>query len=130
MVCSRQDVVGYYSLAAGRVTTIEAPGNVSRNMPNPIPVVAPGRLAVRLDYEGQGIETGLPKGALLRFLNAAEHIGVRAILCHALSGKAKRFYASHGFIESSIDAMTLMLKPSRELADLRIRGKKFRAGDK
>jgi GNAT superfamily N-acetyltransferase len=116
-------VVGYYSLAAGSVATVEAPGNISRNMPDPIPVIVLGRLAVHLDHEGQGIGTGLLKDALLRCLNAAEHVGVRAMLCHALSDKAKRFYVRHGFSESPIHAMTLMLRLDRELTNPSVRGK-------
>jgi GNAT superfamily N-acetyltransferase len=123
VVCDSQNVIGYYSLAAGSVATVEAPGNVSRNMPDPIPVVVLGRLAVHLDYEGQGIGTGLLKDALLRCLNAAEHVGVRAMLCHALSDKAKRFYVRHGFIESPIHAMTLMLRLNNRLTDLSPPGK-------
>jgi len=75
-----------------------------------------GRLAVRIDHERQGIGTGLLKDALLRCLNAGDHVGVRAMLCHAISEKAKRFYVKHGFIESPIDPMTLMLRLGRGLA--------------
>jgi GNAT superfamily N-acetyltransferase len=110
VVCDAHHVVGYYCLAAGSVAIIEAPGRVRRNMPDPIPVVVLGRLAVHLDYERQGIGTGLLKDAVLRSLNAAQHIGVRAMLCHALSDSAKRFYLRHGFIESPLNAMTLTLK--------------------
>lgn len=116
VVCDGHDVVAYYCLAAGSATNAETPGNISRNMPDPIPVVVLGRLAVRLDHEGQGIGTGLLKDAVLRCLNTAEHVGVRAMLCHAISEKAKRFYVKHGFIESPIDPMTLMLKLGSGLA--------------
>ena len=123
VVCDGQNVVGYYSLAAGSVAIVEAPGSVSRNMPDPIAVIVLGRLAVRVDYERQSIGTGLLKDALLRCLNTAEHVGVRAMLCHALSDKAKRFYVSHGFIESPINALTLMLRLSGGLASPSARGK-------
>ena len=98
------------------MAAIDAPGRVRRNIPDPIPVIVLGRLAVHLDYERQGIGAGLLKDAVLRSLNAAEHIGVRAMLCHALSASAKRFYLRHGFIESPISAMTLMLKLSSAIS--------------
>ena len=36
-------------------------------------------------------------------------IGVRALLCHAIDDDAKAFYLKHGFIESPLDPLTLML---------------------
>ena len=39
-------VAGYYTLAAGAVSREDAPGWAKRNMPNPLPVLVLGRLAV------------------------------------------------------------------------------------
>lgn len=78
-------------------------------MPEPIPVVLLGRLAVHEDWTNRGIGGGLLKDAVLRSISAAEKIGVRALLCHALSERAKAFYTKHGFVESPISASTLML---------------------
>ena len=48
VVCDgQQDVVGYYALAAGSVSHAHAPGRIRRNMPEPIPVIVLGRLAVQ-----------------------------------------------------------------------------------
>lgn len=47
--------------------------------------------------------------AILRTLQAAELGGIRAILVHAISEDAKRFCERHGFVESPIDPMTLMI---------------------
>lgn len=49
-------VMGYYALAAGAVTHEAATGAVKRNMPDPIPVLVLGRLAV--DREAQGLKLG------------------------------------------------------------------------
>ena len=35
--------------------------------------------------------------------------GIRAILLHAISEKTKRFYVHHGFEESPVDPMTMMI---------------------
>jgi hypothetical protein len=42
-------------------------------------------------------------------LQAAQLGGIRAILVHATSEEAKRFYERHGFVASPIDPMTLMI---------------------
>lgn len=114
VVCDeRQNVVGYYALAAGSVAHAIAPGSVRRNMPDPIPATVLGRLAVHQDWVGQGIGRGLLKDAILRTLQAAEHMGIRALLCHAIDEDAKRFYLSHGFVESPIHPMTVMVSLDR-----------------
>lgn len=113
VVCDGAEVVGYYALAAGAVSRVSAPGSVRRNMPDPVPVIVLGRLAVRVDWTGRGIGRGLLKDALLRSLRVARAAGVRAILCHAISGKAKQFYLAHGCVESPIDDLTVMLNIAR-----------------
>jgi len=102
-------VAGYYSLAAGSVAREMAPGRVRRNTPDSVPVVVLGRLAIDQDYQRQGLERALLRDAILRILQAADIIGVRAILVHALSEKAKRFYKECRFTASPINPLTLML---------------------
>jgi len=119
--CAGGKVIGYYALAAGAVAHAVAPGRVRRNMPDPIPVVVLGRLAVDKSRQGHGVGTGLLRDAVLRTLLAAEIAGIRAILVHAISENGKRFYQQYGFIESPVDAMTLVL-PIVEAARIAGRG--------
>ena len=108
-VCAGKQVVGYYALAAGAVAHRDAPGRVKRNMPNPIPVMVIGRLAMDLKFQGRGIGSALLKDAVLRTVQAAEIAGIRAILVHAISENAKRFYEKLGFMASPTNPMTLMI---------------------
>jgi GNAT superfamily N-acetyltransferase len=78
-------------------------------MPDPVPVIVLGRLAVDKAYHGQGIGTGLLRDAVLRIVQAAEIAGIRAILVHAISEEAKRFYEKYGFVASPIDPLTVMI---------------------
>lgn len=103
------EVIGYYALAAGGVQHSIVPGRLRRNMPDPIPVALLGRLAVHDDYLGQGIGSGLLQDALLRTLRTAQDIGIRALICHAIDQAAKDFYLHHGFVQSPIESMTVML---------------------
>ncbi|WP_313344448.1 GNAT family N-acetyltransferase [Stenotrophomonas sp.] len=110
VTCDEQGgVVGYYALAAGSMSHQTAPGRVRRNMPNPIPVIVLGRLAVHKDWAGQGVGQGLLKDAVMRAVQASRQIGARALLCHAIDDTAKAFYLKHGFIASPIDDLTIML---------------------
>jgi predicted N-acetyltransferase YhbS len=109
VVCQEQRVIGYYALANGSVERLDAPKSIARNMPEPIPVVVLGRLAVALRAQREGLGAALLKDALLRSLAVSKNIGIRAVLVHAISEDAKRFYLSYGFQVSPIDSMTLML---------------------
>jgi GNAT superfamily N-acetyltransferase len=109
VVCVGRKVVGYYALSAGAIAHTHAPGRIKRNMPDPIPVVVLGRLAVNKAAQGKGVGTGLLRDAILRTLQAAEIAGVRAILVHAISEAAKRFYEKYGFVASPVDPMTVMI---------------------
>ena len=109
VTCAGGRVVGYYALAAGTVSQQEATGRVRRNMPDPIPVMVIGRLAVDRDYQGKALGSALLKDALLRTLNAASIGGIRAVLLHAISEDARRFYERAGFSPSPVDPMTMMI---------------------
>ena len=104
VVCVGSRVVGYYALAAGAVAEREATGRVRRNMPDPVPVMLLGRLAVDKACQGLGVGAGLLRDAILRTLQAASIGGIRAI-----SEDARRFYERSGFSPSPIDPMTLMI---------------------
>lgn len=110
VVCAEDNrVIGYYALATGSINREDAPGKVKRNMPDPIPVVIIGRLAVDESFKGQGIGTGLLKDALLRVVSAAEEIGIRAVLVHAIDETVRKFYLKHGFYESPVNDLSLMI---------------------
>lgn len=107
-------VIAYYSLAAGSVSHRLSTGSVRRNMPDPVPALILGRLAVDLNWQSKGLGYSLLKDALLRCVAAGSHIGARVVLVHAISTDAKRFYQYFGFKESPMEDMTLML-PIKEI---------------
>jgi GNAT superfamily N-acetyltransferase len=109
VVCAGKRVVGFYALAVGAVAHFGTPGRVRRNMPDPIPVMVIGRLAVDQSVQGQGLGPALLSDAIARTLQVAEIVGIRAILVHAISEAAKRFYEKWGFISSPIEPLTLMI---------------------
>jgi ribosomal protein S18 acetylase RimI-like enzyme len=102
-------VVGYYSLAAGSVLRDSVTGKVRRNMPDPVPIVLIGRLAVDKSMQGRHVGADLLRDAVLRIVGASETVGVRAVLVHASSDAAKSFYERHGFEASPVEPMTLMI---------------------
>jgi predicted N-acetyltransferase YhbS len=109
VVCHDGQVVGYYALATGSVEHRDAPGKLRRNMPDPIPMIVLGRLAVDQQWQSTGIGRGLLKDAVLRSVSVSQHAGVKALLVHVLSEDAKTFYMRNGFLESPLDPMTLII---------------------
>lgn len=107
--CEDADVKAYYSLASSAVATHDAPGRFRRNMPDPIPVVVLGRLAVDKSWHGKGLGRALVRDAGLRVIQVAALIGIRGMLVHALSDDARAFYLRTGFEPSPIDPMMLMV---------------------
>ena len=77
-------------------------------MPEPIPVILLGQLAVDTDYQGRGLGSDLLIDAAKRVLTAAVVVGARAIVVQALDEDAKVFYGQFGFLPFS-DREPLML---------------------
>ncbi len=110
VVDDQAQVVGYYAMAAGAISHESAAGAVRRNMPDPIPVLVLGRLAV--DQRAQGIHLGaaLLRDAVQRAAAVSQNAGVRAIVVHALNDRARDFYEHYGFQASPLHPMTIMLR--------------------
>jgi GNAT superfamily N-acetyltransferase len=108
VVCEEQRVVGYYALASGAVAIEEASSRLRRNMPDPVPVAVLGRLAVERSFQKHGLGRALMRDAATRVIQAADLIGIRGILVHAISPEARAFYLAVGFEPSPLEPMTLM----------------------
>lgn len=115
VACEDNRVLAYYALASSAVAAELATGRLRRNMPDPIPVVVLGRLAIDQSLHGQSIGRALVRDACLRVMAAADAIGIRGLLVHALSPAAQAFYAHVGFESSPLEPMTLIAT----LADVR-----------
>ena len=114
-------MVGYYALAAASVFPADATERLLKGQPRerPVPVVLLARLAVDKEHQGRGLGQSLLRDALLRVGIAAESIGVRALIVHALNEPARAWYMGFGFQESPTDPMHLILlmKDLRALLD-------------
>ncbi len=115
VACDCRQVMAYYSLASSAVTMEIASGRLRRNMPNPVPVVVLARLAVDCSLHEKGLGRALVRDAGMRVAQAADVIGIRGMIVHAISEEARIFYEKIGFERSAMDPMILMVT----LADLK-----------
>jgi GNAT superfamily N-acetyltransferase len=109
VITEGKTVIGYYALAVGSVSRAQASGQVRRNMPDPIPVMLLARLAIDRRWQGRGLGAALLRDAALRTLQAAEIAGIRAMLVHAISAEAARFYRYFGFQPAPGSELVLMV---------------------
>jgi GNAT superfamily N-acetyltransferase len=105
-----QEVIGFYSLTVGEVQHEDSPERIKKGLARyPIPIVLLARLAVDQRFTRRGIGKGLLKDALRRIANAADIIGIRAVLVHAKNETAHNFYKYHGFTPSPTNPYRLFL---------------------
>lgn len=109
VACRGQTVVGYYALAAGSIGHTEATGRLKRNMPDPIPMMVLGRLAIDVTAQGQGLGAALLRDSILRVLQAADIVDIRGILVDAIDDAARAFYQKFGFRHSAAFPLKLMV---------------------
>lgn len=103
-------VIGYYAISAGSISKENASSRAGHGLANhPIPIALLARLAVHIDEQGTGLGSALLKDALLRMERAADILGIRAILVHAIDSEARAFYERFDFEPCLEDELHLML---------------------
>ncbi len=103
-------IMAFHCLSAGAVQHAAVPGAIRRNMPEPIPVIVMGRLAVDVNFQGRGLGPALLRHALETTRELSKAAGIRALLVHAKDETAANFYKRFGFVPSPLDALTLMAR--------------------
>ena len=103
-------VVGYHALTAGSIGRAEAPERVARGLAaHPIGVIVLARLAVDLRQQGRGLGATLLQDALTRSEQAADTVGIRAVLVQSIDETARSFYLRFGFSPTVVDDLRLIL---------------------
>lgn len=101
-------VVGYYGLAPTAVAPNTLPRSIRTGQPpDPVPCLLLGQLATDLHWAGTGIGTGLVKHALMRCVAAADLVGGRALMVHAIDEEAAAYWRRRGFLSSKDDPFRL-----------------------
>jgi len=106
---SASSILGFYALASAFVLVEDMPAEVARRYPRQIPVTRLGRLATRVDLQGQGLGRLLLADALNRARGAAHAVGSACIFVDAKDEAASRFYQGFGFRPCSAQPLKLYL---------------------
>jgi GNAT superfamily N-acetyltransferase len=104
-------VAGFYALAAAQIEPAAASARALEGEPanRPLPAVLLARLAVDRRHQRKGIGRSLLQDAVLRCLQAADSIGIRAILVHTKDPAARAWYEQYGLEPSPTDPLHLMM---------------------
>ena len=102
-------IAGYFALSMGQILAQDTPGSMRRNMPDHIPAVILGRLAIDRAFQRQGLGRALLNDALRRSLRASAEVSARLVIVHALSPAAEAFYLHHGFTRLPVVTPTYAL---------------------
>jgi GNAT superfamily N-acetyltransferase len=113
VVCTTDEpnrVVGYFSIAAAVEQRNALPSaKLRRGMPEQVPLLLIGRLAVDAAWRGRGVGSALLGDALRRCLAASQVAGARGVVAHAIDEPAAGFYERHGFVRSPLGERVMLM---------------------
>jgi GNAT superfamily N-acetyltransferase len=103
-------VVGYYAISTAMEQRVALPSaKMRRGMPEQVPLLLIGRLAIDRVFRGISLGTELLSDALRRCLAASEIAGARAVVAHAIDEDAVGFYERHGFLLSPLGERVMLM---------------------
>jgi GNAT superfamily N-acetyltransferase len=103
-------IVGYFSISAAVEQRAALPtAKLRRGLPDEVPLLLIGRLAVDAPWQGRGVGSALLVDALRRCLAASEVVGVRGIVAHAIDEPAAGFYERHGFVRCPLGERVMLM---------------------
>jgi GNAT superfamily N-acetyltransferase len=107
-------VVAYYSLAAGEVARTNSPERLAKGLgKHPVPVIVLARLAVDRRLQGAGLGALLLQDAIKRAVLTSELVGARALITHPIDHQVLEFYKHFGFTDSVADYQYLLIKEAK-----------------
>jgi GNAT superfamily N-acetyltransferase len=103
-------VVGYFSISTAVEHRAALPSaKLRRGMPDQVPLLLIGRLAVDAEWRGRGLGSALLVDALGRCRAASRIAGARAVVAHAIDDTAVSFYERHGFVRSPLGDRVMLM---------------------
>jgi GNAT superfamily N-acetyltransferase len=112
VVCARdapQRVIGYYAISTAMERISLPNAKLRRAMPDQVPLLLIGRLAVDRQYQAKGLGADLLSDGVRRCVEVSEIAGVRGIITHAIDDDAVRFYQHHGFLRCPLGDRVMLM---------------------
>lgn len=103
-------VAGFYCISNYCLAHEGARAAIRRNMPDPIPAVLLGRLAISKKFQGLGLGRALLRHAIENALKVAEITGAALFITEPIDEDAYAFYQHSGFSPIGKDLPFLAIK--------------------
>ena len=103
------ELAGYFCLSTHSVERSNFRAEFKRDMPNPIPTILLGRLAVAEKYQRHGLGESMLHEAIRKSKKIADTLGPAALIVHPISERTNLFYLKHGFSSSKSEGPMLFL---------------------
>lgn len=101
--------IGYHCLCTAMIERAQLPSaKLRRDMPDPLPMMLIGRLAIDQNWQKRGLGSALLVDAIRRCVAASQIIGARGIIAHAIDNDAENFYQRHGFLVTPVERLMLL----------------------
>lgn len=97
LIDSAENVCGYYSLAAHKISRDVLPSKLARGGPQEIPAVLLAKLAVDKTLQSSGLGRLLLTDALKRIVLVAVSVGTKYVVVDATNERTAAWYESMGF---------------------------------
>jgi GNAT superfamily N-acetyltransferase len=109
------DVLAYFTLSAHEIVAADLPRRLARGMPERLPAVLLGKLALDRRLHGRGLGGQLLLDAYQRVLAATHTVAARYLVVDAIDADAARFYEHYGFLRSPAEPSLRMV---RKISDI------------
>ncbi|GAB7006143.1 GNAT family N-acetyltransferase [Nocardioides sp. AN3] len=90
-------VCAYFTLSAHEIVAEDLPRRLHRGMPDKIPSILLGKLALDRSLHGRGLGGQLLYDVFQRVLSVSRDLGARYLVVDALDDEAATFYEYYGF---------------------------------
>lgn len=108
-------MLAYFTLSTHEIVAADLPRRLARGMPERIPAVLLGKLALDRRLHGRGLGGQLLFGAYHRVLAATRTVAARYLVVDAIDDDAARFCEHYGFLRSPAEPSLRMV---RKLGDI------------
>ncbi len=95
-------IKGYYTLSNNSIALEDIPDNIKKKLPRSyttIPTILLGRLAIDINFQGQGLGKLILIDALKRSFELSKNIGSFAVVVDPIDKDAEHFYDKYGFLK-------------------------------
>jgi GNAT superfamily N-acetyltransferase len=108
-------VLAYFTLSAHEIVAVDLPRRLARGMPERIPAVLLGKLALDSSLHGRGLGGQLLFDVYRRVLSATQTVAARYLVVDAIDDAAVAFYQHYGFTRSPAEPSMRLVRRIKDI---------------